>query len=63
MRSLYGIAAALMVSAMMESSQKIGNGKTYGELHRSKHPNHNGPVVDTTKESKRAKRRRIAKGK
>lgn len=58
--SAYGLVAALMVSAM---SHKIDNGKTYGELRRSKHPNHNGPVIDTTKESKRAKRRRIAKGK
>lgn len=61
--STYGLAAAMLVSAMLEPSQKIGSSKTYGEIGRSKHPNHNGPVIDTTKESKRAKRRRIAKGK
>ncbi|AFH19739.1 hypothetical protein F406_gp076 [Agrobacterium phage 7-7-1] len=61
--STYGLAAAILVSAMLEPSQKIGMAREYGELRRSKHPNHNGPVIDTTKESKRAKRRRMAKGK
>lgn len=59
-----GVAAALMVSA---AAEKIGVAREYGETNcRFKLfelPKSNGPVIDTTKESKRAKRRRMAKGK
>lgn len=68
MRLISSISAAMLVSAMsLGSHGKIGMAREYGETNRRfklfELPKNNGPVVDTTKESKRAKRRRIAKGK
>jgi hypothetical protein len=62
MRSLHGIAAALMVAGM-GAMVPFREQRDYGTIRRPKQSiKHTGPVVDTTKESKRAKRRRIAKG-
>nr|DAF77111.1 MAG TPA: hypothetical protein [Caudoviricetes sp.] len=62
MRSLHGIAAALMVAAM-GAMVPFREQRDYGTVRRPKPSiKHNGPVIDTTKEGKRAKRRRIAKG-
>lgn len=72
MRTLHlNVMAALMVAGMGKiplreyrgTAHKIDNGETNRRFKLFEPPKSNGPVVDTTKESKRAKRRRIAKGK
>lgn len=63
MRNVYILATALAAVSM------IGGEPIYAETRREKQerkprptsPNDHGPVVDTTRESKRARRRRLAK--
>lgn len=63
MRNVYGLAMALAAVSMM------GGEPIYAETRRQKQerklrptsPNDHGPVIDTTPESKRARRRRLAK--
>ena len=63
----HGIALAMATAAMITS---MGGDPIYAEAKRRQarepvqrpiSPNDHGPVVDTTRESKRARRRRIAK--
>lgn len=62
----HGIALAIAAAAMITS---LGGEPIYTETRgqkrepapRSVSPNDHGPVVDTTRESKRARRRRLAK--
>lgn len=63
----HGIALALAAAAMITS---MGGDPIYAEAERRQaresvprpaSPNDHGPVVDTTRESKRARRRRLAK--
>lgn len=65
----HGIALALAAAAMITS---LGGDPIYAEAKRRQErdpsprpisPNDHGPVVDTTRESKRARRRRLAKAK
>lgn len=66
MRNAYGLAAAILAASMVSS---MGGDPIYAETRRQKQerkprlpsPNDCGPVIDTTRESKRARRRRLAK--
>lgn len=66
MRTLnLNVMAALMVAGIGAIPlREYREPSDYGTVRRPKPSiNHSGPVIDTTKESKRAKRRRLAKGK
>jgi hypothetical protein len=65
MRTLnLNVMAALMVAGMGKIPlREYREPSDYGTVRRPKQSiKHNGPVIDTTKEGKRAKRRRIAQG-
>lgn len=55
----YAIAAALMAVAAIDEPYERAN--PHREPRRFKEPVNSGPVIDTTPESKRAKRRRFAR--
>lgn len=65
MRKILHVGSAALAAALMAVSavDTPSRENPHREPRRFKQPVNTGPVIDTTKESKRAKRRRLAKGK
>jgi hypothetical protein len=63
MRNTYGLAAALLAASMTSPYSDLFHTETPRRAPKTRptSPNDHGPVIDTTPESKRARRRRIAK--
>lgn len=57
---LANIIGAIAASTMVVTLDRAGS-RSYPFKGNSPAPNDTGPVIDTTRESKRAKRRRLAK--
>lgn len=59
MRHLYGLGAALMVAAMLEPPFRLQRREEpFQTTPKTRAPS--GPVIDTTRKTKREKRRRLA---
>lgn len=58
---IIGASAALAAASMVVTIDRNQGARSYPYRGNSPAPNDHGPVTDSTKESKRAKRRRLAK--
>lgn len=63
MRSILGLGAALALASLHVASPNFDAPvpRRKGLMPRNSAPNDFGPVIDTTREGKRARRRRLAK--
>lgn len=56
------IIGAIAACTLVVTTDRGQGARSYPYQGKSPAPNDKGPVVDTTRESKRARRRRLAKG-
>lgn len=58
---IIGVSAALAASSLVITIDRNKGARSYPFKGKSPAPNDRGPVIDSTKESKRARRRRVAR--